>query len=341
MGDSASASAADLNELFCPPQTAAGGTAARAEPVAQDAWSVLMAYHSQRHCWPTPVPGRQARAPRAVPDLRAILDEADAVLTDAFGVLNVGESALPGAPEALQAVRKRGCALRVVSNAASMPKAALVARYRAMGFDGFTEAEFITSRDVALQAMADAPAHWRWVIIAPAQADLSDLPIAHGRRWDGALHDGDDAVLFLAAWGWQASDQLALEAGLRASPRPVWVANPDLISPWGDGWRPEPGGWCAGLEERTGATVQRFGKPLGAIFERALASLPGAVDRARVWMLGDTLHTDILGAQAAGLRTAWITGAGASTGLDVERAVACTGIVPDAVMPFIGPAAAR
>ncbi|MDM7456807.1 MAG: HAD hydrolase-like protein [Tepidimonas sp.] len=327
-----------MNKLFCPSQTAAGGTAARAEPVPQDAWSVLMAYHSQQHCWPTPVSGRQARTPRAVSDLGAILGEAEAILTDAFGVLNVGESALPGAPEALQAVRQRGCALRVVSNAASQPKAALVARYRAMGFD-LTAAEFITSRDVTLQALAEAPAHWRWVIIAPGQADLSDLPIAHGRRWDGALHDGDDAVLFLAAWGWQASDQEALEAGLRASPRPVWVANPDLISPWGDAWRPEPGGWCTGLQERTGATVLRFGKPLGSIFELALASLPGAVERARVWMLGDTLHTDILGAQAVGLRTAWITGAGASTGLDVARAVACTGIVPDVVMPFIGPVA--
>lgn len=308
--------------------------------VAQDAWSVLMAYQDQRHGWPSPLPQRQGLTPRRVPALGAILDEAEAILTDAFGVLNVGETALPGAREALQAIRARGIALRVVSNAASLPKAALVARYRAMGFD-LTAAEFITSRDVVLRALAEAPGHWRWVIIAPAQADLSDLPIDHWRSWDGALREGDDAVLFLAAWGWQASDQQALEAGLRANPRPVWVANPDLISPWGDVWRPEPGGWCAGLQGRTGALVQRFGKPLGSIFEVALASLPGMVDRARVWMLGDTLHTDILGAQAVGLRTAWVTGAGASTGLDVARAVACTGIVPDVVMPFIGPTAVR
>ncbi|WP_424860027.1 MULTISPECIES: HAD-IIA family hydrolase [unclassified Tepidimonas] len=302
-------------------------------PPAGDPWYLLQAYEAERALWPA-LP-RLAHQAQFVEGLAALRDHYDAFLFDAFGVLNVGQRAIAGAAQALATLRRAGVPFRIVSNAASIPKPALVARYRAMGFD-LTETDWITSRDVTAEALHACPGHWRWAVIAPPGADWHDLPLAQARRCDGPLRDGDDAVLFLAAQGWDEAAQARLEGSLRAQPRPVWVANPDLISPWEGGWVREPGGWCAGLEARTGAGVHRVGKPFGAIFEHALASLPVALPRTRVLMLGDTLHTDVLGALAAGLHAALVTGAGASTGLDVARASDLTGIVPHWVLPALG-----
>jgi glycerol 3-phosphatase-2 len=306
-------------------------------PPAGDPWYLLQAYQAERASWPAlPQAAHQAQLAAGLDDLRR---HYDAFLFDAFGVLNVGQRAIPGASATLAGLRRAGVPFRIVSNAASIPKPALVARYRAMGFD-LSDADWITSRDVTAEALHACPGHWRWAVVAPPGADWHDLPLAHARRCEGALRDDDDAVLFLAAQGWNDQAQARLEASLRAQPRPVWVANPDLISPWEGGWVREPGGWCAGLEARTGAVVHRVGKPFGAIFERALASLPVALPRTRVLMLGDTLHTDVLGALAAGLHAALVTGAGASTGLDVARACELTGIVPHWVLPALQAAGA-
>ena len=294
-----------------------------------DPWYLLQAYEAERALWPA-LP-RLGHREQVVAGLDALRGHYDAFLFDAFGVLNVGQRAIAGSAEALATLRRAGVPFRIVSNAASISKPALVARYRAMGFD-LSVADWITSRDVTAEALHACPGHWRWAVVAPPGAEWQDLPLAHARRCDGSLGDGDDAVLFLAAQGWSDEAQARLEASLCAQPRPVWVANPDLISPWEGGWVREPGGWCAGLEARTGAVVHRVGKPFGAIFERALASLPAGLPRTRVLMLGDTLHTDVLGALAVGVHAALVTGAGASTGLDVARAIDLTGIVPHWVL---------
>lgn len=303
-------------------------------PPATDAWALLQAYEAQRPLWPR-LPSLH-HEPRWLTGVEELLPQAEALLLDAFGVLNVGTQALPGAAEALQRLRRAGVPWRIVSNAAGVPKAELVARYQALGFE-LEACDVVTSRDVTAAALADTPRTWRWAVIAPADAALDDLPLAHARPCrDGSLRDEDDAVLFLSAHGWEGAAQQRLEEGLRRQPRPLWVANPDLISPWQGRWVREPGGWCAGLEARTGAAVQRLGKPYAGIFELALATLPPGTRRQRVWMLGDTLHTDVLGALAAGLRAALVTGKGASAGLDVARAAALTGIVPHAVLPALG-----
>ncbi|MEM7239878.1 MAG: HAD hydrolase-like protein, partial [Pseudomonadota bacterium] len=51
-----------------------------------------------------------------------------------------------------------------------------------------------------------------------------------------------------------------------------------------------------------------------------------------VVMVGDSLHTDILGGQIAGLKTALIAGYGFFAGADVEKAVGQSGISPDYIL---------
>ncbi len=74
-----------------------------------------------------------------------------------------------------------------------------------------------------------------------------------------------------------------------------------------------------------------FGKPFGNIFDLAFAQL-GRFDPARTIMVGDSLHTDILGGQAAGLKTALIADYGFFAGQDVDGPITASGIQPDYIL---------
>ncbi|MCP3983679.1 MAG: HAD family hydrolase [bacterium] len=54
-----------------------------------------------------------------------------------------------------------------------------------------------------------------------------------------------------------------------------------------------------------------FGKPDPRVFEQALAAVGVAPEQA--WMVGDNLHADIQGAQAAGLHACWVDASGSGT----------------------------
>ena len=73
---------------------------------------------------------------------------------------------------------------------------------------------------------------------------------------------------------------------------------------------------------------------LSGIFEEAKRRF-GAVSPERVLMIGDTLHTDILGGAAAGYKTALITDHGMFKGEDVAGYIEKSGIAPDYIIPSI------
>ena len=58
----------------------------------------------------------------------------------------------------------------------------------------------------------------------------------------------------------------------------------------------------------------------------------GDVDPQRIAMVGDTLHTDILGGAVAGWKTVLVTGLGLMRDLDVERGIEVSGIRPDYIV---------
>ncbi|WP_367181562.1 HAD-IA family hydrolase [uncultured Ruegeria sp.] len=122
-----------------------------------------------------------------------------------------------------------------------------------------------------------------------------------------------------------------LESALLKRPRPVLVGNPDIVAPRENGFSSEPGLFAHRLADRTGVVPEFFGKPFGNIFELAFKRL-GSVDKSRVLMVGDSLHTDILGARAAGIASALVSGYGFFAGHDIEDPIQKAGIVPDIVV---------
>ena len=70
----------------------------------------------------------------------------DVFLFDAFGVLNVGESVIPGAPDVVATLQSMGKITIVITNAGSVDKSSLLGKYRKLGYQ-FDSDQVITSRD--------------------------------------------------------------------------------------------------------------------------------------------------------------------------------------------------
>ena len=255
----------------------------------------------------------------------------DLVVLDAWGVLNIGDAAIPTAPAAVDQLRRAGKHLLVLSNDGTRRGAEAAARHRRRGI-AIADDEVIAGidllpdllRDLApagpIGVIADAPAPF------PALAEAL-LPLGD----DAAAYDRVGAFLFLASDGWSDRRQHLLEASLQAWPRPLLIGNPDIASPEADRMAAEPGYFAHALAERTGLTPIFCGKPFAAIYERVAARYP-EVAPERVLCVGDTLHTDILGGRAAGYR-ALLVEEGFCRGRDGLALAAESGIWPDFIAP--------
>jgi ribonucleotide monophosphatase NagD (HAD superfamily) len=85
---------------------------------------------------------------------------------------------------------------------------------------------------------------------------------------------------------------------------------------------------CAGAlaarYEELGGTVRYYGKPYPEVYRRCFELL-GIKDRARILAVGDSLRTDIAGADGAGIDSVLVTG-----GLHAEEMGLEPGSLPDA-----------
>jgi HAD superfamily hydrolase (TIGR01458 family) len=139
---------------------------------------------------------------------------------------------------------------------------------------------------------------------APEVIVIGDI----GSRWDYRLMselfrqvlDGAEMVAMHKGRYWQVEGGLALDIGA----------------------------FVAGLEYATGKTATVIGKPSAEMYRTALADLGlGAGD---VVMIGDDVHHDVAGAQAAGIRGVLV-----KTGKYRDDLVARSGVVPDLVIESI------
>ncbi|MDE0811446.1 MAG: HAD hydrolase-like protein, partial [Alphaproteobacteria bacterium] len=109
-------------------------------------------------------------------------------------------------------------------------------------------------------------------------------------------------VVFLDGGKWCKRDQERLTDSMTREPRPVIVCNPDLTAPYPDTLSIEPG-WSAHLlADATSVEPVFLGKPFPDIYDIALSGLD-PIQRDRIIAVGDTVHTDVLGAHAAGIKS--------------------------------------
>ncbi len=283
----------------------------------------------------------RARMPKAATDkpppqhigsLKDIADQFDVFFLDAFGVLNIGETPIAGVPERVRDLKNAGKRIFVLSNAASVPRAALLTKYNQLGYD-FKASDIVTSRMAAIAGMKTAP-DLHWGVMGLAEVPMTDFGPLNWQLLgdDPEQYDRSEGFLLVGSGDWTERRQALLERSLENAPRPVRIANPDIIAPRENGFTTEPGYYAHRVAQQTEAKLEFFGKPFPSIYELAFDLLE-APDRSRIVMVGDSLHTDVLGAQNAGISSVLISDFGFLAGQDASKAIRRSGIVPDFIAP--------
>lgn len=261
------------------------------------------------------------KAPPILTGLRDIADSHDAYILDLWGCVHNGVAPFPGAREALRQLKTSGKRVLLLSNAPRRSSVIVEQLQRIHGIGGDLYDAVLTSGEVAWRALQrrDDADHARLGTRALHIGPERDLGMFEG---NGIVRVTDPALAdFILATG-PNTDDLDVEAHIRlleAARRrdlPLLCANPDL-----EVIRGETRLVCAGaIAERyagLGGTVIYHGKPHAVTYRAALDAL-GQPDPARVLCVGDGLRTDILGANRAGLPSAFIPGGIHDTDLGIR-----------------------
>ena len=274
--------------------------------------------------------------PREVGGLLSVAEAFDVILLDAYGVLTADADVLPGARETVTALNARGKPVMVLSNDASAEKRDILSRYRRRGFP-FAERDIVAPQDLLASVTAELSQVRLWGVVASADWPVECLEVSC------EILDADlsryDGILFLAARNWNDAGQRALENALKARPRPLVVANPDVAAPDEAGRLSAPPGYFGHrIAESLGIAPRFIGKPFPEMFEAAMARHPD-VAPDRFLMVGDTLHTDILGARHMGMGAMLVVQSGFFKGRDWLAYCRQSGIWPHYVTATLaGPA---
>ncbi|KAK2493716.1 hypothetical protein MC885_015411 [Smutsia gigantea] len=264
---------------------------------------------------------------------RALLADVDTLLFDCDGVLWRGETAVPGAPEALTALRARGKRLGFITNNSSKTREAYAEKLQRLGFGGDRLEVFGTAYCTALylrRRLSGAPGPKAYVLGGEAlAAELRAVGVAcvgvgpeplqgdSPSAWlDAPLEPGVGAVVV----GFDPHfSYMKLSKAVRYLQQPGCL----LVGTNMDNRLPlENGCFIAGtgcLVRAVEMAAQRqadiIGKPSRFIFD--CVSREYGINPERTVMVGDRLDTDILLGVTCGLKTI-LTLTGVSTLGDVK-----------------------
>ncbi len=276
---------------------------------------------------------------RLADNLAELIEEIDVFVFDAFGVLNVGDEAVAGARLRIDFLRQHSKQVFVLTNGASNNRLAGQRKFEKLGFE-FSPDEIISSRAAAEQALLDKPQHWHWGIAARSDFSEPELEVSCSALLDDPqVYEDCDAFLFLSSSDWNESRQQLLASSLERRPRLVVVANPDVVAPFPGGFSLEPGFYSHTLADNLPVELEFHGKPFGSVFQmledRLQQSRQPVADKSRIAMIGDTLHTDVLGACARGWQSVLVTDHGLFRGMQADDFIRASEIVPHWIVPTI------
>ena len=248
---------------------------------------------------------RTDRRPQAAP-----IAGADLLLLDLDGVVYRGRNAIPHAVETLNAVRERGIRTGYITNNASRPPATVADQLRSFGLT-LDDDDVVTSPQAAVRVLAERlPAGARVLVIGGE--GLRSVVADAGFVVLSSADDAPDAVVqgFTPEIGWK---DLAEASFALADPELLWVAtNTDWTIPVERGIAPGNGTLVSAVHSAVGRLPVVAGKPETPLFATAVERF-GA---ASPLFVGDRLDTDIAGANAAGMPSAFVL-----TGVDGAKEV--------------------
>jgi HAD superfamily hydrolase (TIGR01459 family) len=254
---------------------------------------------------------------RILEGLAPVAEGYDGFVLDLWGVVHDGRALYPGVADCLAQLRARGKRVVFLTNA---PRRSwfIAQMLDRMGLDRALYDGILSSGEVAWRWLKERPEPWfarlgrRGFHIGP-ERDLSVVeegvaelvPAPEGA--DFLLNTGPDPARGAhSADAYRPALERCLAAGL-----PMLCVNPDRAVMVG-GERIICAGALADIYRGWGGEVVEVGKPDPAVYGPVMEAL-GLADPARVLAVGDTPHTDLAGAAAAGMDSLW-----AMTGLTAD-----------------------
>jgi HAD superfamily hydrolase (TIGR01459 family) len=257
--------------------------------------------------------------------LSRIADRYDGYIVDLWGVMHDGARPYPGACETLRALKARGKRVVMLSNA---PRRATAAATRSaqVGVTPDLYDHLMSSGEEAWQALRDRSDPWyaalgRRVLLFAA---VHDRPFLGGLGLTEATgaEDADFLLVTGAASGETVADYEMRLAAAATAGVPMICANPDL-EVIHDGRREICAGALAARYAALGGYVRYHGKPHPSVYHTCFGLL-GLADRRRILAIGDSLKTDVTGANGVGIDSLLVTG-----GIHAEELGAAAGEHPD------------
>lgn len=217
------------------------------------------------------------------------------IIFDIDGVLEYQGKVTPGAVETLAGLRRLGVQLRFLTNSTLKSRRSCTEKLRRSGFEA-AEDEVFTASYVAATYLRGLQPRSCWVMVERAGLDEfrdfviddqnPEYVVVGDNRSRFNFHDLNQAAKMLL----RGATLIAMQGEL-------------LDSSMGD-LELNVGAWAAMLSHATGCRTVTLGKPHPYGFELALASMGLRPEQALV--IGDRVHTDILGGRQLGMPTALV-----------------------------------
>jgi HAD superfamily hydrolase (TIGR01459 family) len=227
----------------------------------------------------------------------------DGFILDVWGVLHNGEAPYPGVIDALEHLNAAGKRITLLSNA-PMRAAVVAERVQRIGVPMALFQNVMSSGEEVWRSLHDRPDDF-YRSLGPNCLWLG--PDRHSGMVDGLhlslVETADDADFILNTGPDElddaCTDLLPLLTGAARRGVPMVCANADLHVMQGDTLI-VCAGQVAKIYEGLGGLVRWHGKPFSSVYHACL-SLLGVEDRSRILAVGDSLRTDIAGANRMGI----------------------------------------
>jgi len=245
--------------------------------------------------------------PALIPHFAALAPRYDVLLCDVWGVVHNSIVASPEAYDALSRFRARGGAVVLITNA-PRPAGVVQAQLDKMGVPHHAYDSIVTSGDLS-RAVISQRAGQSLYHIGPER----DLLMFDGLDVSFAPEEAADYIVCTGLFNDEGETPEDYRASLeRARARGLFMlcANPDIVVERGTKLI-----YCAGAVaeryETMGGEVLYAGKPHPPVYEEALRRAAKALGRetphSRVLAIGDSLRTDMKGAETFGIDGLFVT----------------------------------
>jgi len=226
-----------------------------------------------------------AESDRVFSQLGNVLAQVDTVILDLDGTVYVGESIIPGAPEAIAELRKRGKKVFFVSNNSSKNKNEYISRLA-----GFGICAGLNDLCLSTDALVD-------FLLAEAVGSvyvLGTSALAESIACNGIDTEGDSPEYVIVGYDTDLTySKLERACKYINSGVDILATHGDIFCPSENGPIPDAGALLEMLRVTTGIRpAHTFGKPSVNLLKPLIEV--GAINPHRTLVVGDRLHTDLL-----------------------------------------------